>query len=190
MIGWDRLMEADANTRLTTLFEDHHAEVLAYCVRRIGYADGEDAAAEVFAVASRRADEINWQTVRPWLFGVARGVLANRRRSLSRLLRVKRKVKGLANSPADSPDEVVIRDTKAREAISALRQLRSRDREILMLSAWEELTTAEIADSLGISVAAAKKRLERAKERLAYVLQASPEVLDDPGFLSGEGASQ
>jgi RNA polymerase sigma-70 factor (ECF subfamily) len=78
-------MERINSTRLTALFEKHHAEILAYCVRRIGRTEGEDAAAEVFAVASRRVDEIDWKTVRPWLFGVARGVLANRWRSQHRL---------------------------------------------------------------------------------------------------------
>jgi len=45
-------MDEDNSTKLTVLFAAHPAEVLAYCVRRIGYAEGEDAAAEVFAVAS------------------------------------------------------------------------------------------------------------------------------------------
>lgn len=157
-------MEKDSSTKLSVLFADHHAEVLAYCVRRIGHADGEDAAAEVFAVASRRVDEIDWKTVRPWLFGVARGVLANRWRSLHRLHRINRRVAAMAATPADSPDEIVIRTVEARAALNALGKLRPLDREILMLSAWEELSAADIAIALGISVDAAKKRLERAKE--------------------------
>jgi RNA polymerase sigma-70 factor, ECF subfamily len=183
-------MDQDTSTKLTTLFEAHHAEVLAYCVRRIGYAEGEDAAAEVFAVASRRVDDIDWKTVRPWLYGVARGVLANRYRSSHRLHRVTRRVTGLAIAPTDSPDEVVIRNAEARETLSALLRLRPSDREILMLYAWEELGAQDIAQSLGISVDAAKKRLERAKKRFAQVLQPTPNSLTTPGAVSENGSGQ
>lgn len=183
-------MENDDSTKLTVLFENHHAEVLAYCVRRIGYAEGEDAAAEVFAVASRRVEQIDWKTVRPWLYGVARGVLANRRRSLHRLNRMSRKVTAQAVVPADSPDDIVIRGAEARAAISALRRLGPLDREILMLSAWEGLSAPEIAASLNISVDAAKKRLERAKKRLARLLHPKSNAIEAPGAAFEEGASQ
>ena len=180
-------MDEGTSARLSRLFEAHYDEVLAYCARRIGRREAEDSAAEVFAVASRRVDEINWEPARPWLFGIARGVLANRWRSIHRLRRLSGKMAGLAAAPADSPDEVVIRDAEAREAISALRRLRPSDREILMLSAWEELTAAQIAHSLGISVAATEKRLERAKRRFAQTLHPTANAVAAPGVIVEEG---
>jgi RNA polymerase sigma factor (sigma-70 family) len=186
----DRMMEEDNSTKLHVLFEDHHAEVLAYCVRRIGHVEGEDAAAEVFAVASRRTDEIEWETVRPWLFGVARGVLANRWRSLHRWRRINLRMTAMPVGPVDSPDEIVIRTAEAREALAAIRRLRPVDREILMLSAWEELGAADIATALGISVDAAKKRLERAKGHYARLLRPAPNSLGAPGSVFDEGVSQ
>ena len=54
--------------------------------------------------------------------------------------------------------------------IGALARLRPDDREILTLSAWEELTAAQIAQRFEITVAAAEKRLTRAKARFANVL--------------------
>lgn len=183
-------MEHDHSTKLSVLFESHHAEVLAYCVRRIGYTEGEDAAAEVFVVASRRIDQIDWKTVRPWLYGVARGVLANRRRSIHRLSRTSKKMTGQAMAAADSPDDIVIRGAEAQEAIAALSKLRPMDREILMLSAWEELSAPEIAASLKISVDAAKKRLERAKKRLASLVNPIPDPVDTDQTSFEEGASQ
>ena len=67
--------------KLTELYERHYDEVLGFCARRIGWTEAEEAAADVFAVAWRRLDEIEWETVRPWLFGIARRVVASRWRS-------------------------------------------------------------------------------------------------------------
>lgn len=46
---------ATADQRLTTLFDQHYDEVLAYCARRIGRNEADEAAAEVFAIAWRRS---------------------------------------------------------------------------------------------------------------------------------------
>ncbi|HEU4915375.1 MAG TPA: sigma-70 family RNA polymerase sigma factor [Acidimicrobiia bacterium] len=138
--------------------------------RRIGRNEAEDAAAEVFAIASRRAKEIDLATARPCLYGIARGVLANNWRSFYRRQRIFGLIAGMAPTSEDRPDEVVVRRAEDREAIAALQQLRPIDREVLMLSAWEELTGPQIASALGISVAAAEQRLHRAKERYAHKL--------------------
>ena len=50
--------------------------------------------------------------------------------------------------------------------LEAIGRLRPVDREMLLLSAWEGLTHAEIASALGFSLAAVDKRLARAKQRL------------------------
>jgi RNA polymerase sigma factor (sigma-70 family) len=168
------MSEETGSERLSRLFASHYDEVLAYCARRVGRDEAEGAAADVFAVAARRVDEIDWSTARPWLYGVARGVLANRWRSIHRRRRLVDRVTRLARMPIDGPDQVVVRDLEARAAVQALHGLRSTDREILMLSAWEDLTGPQIANSLGISVAAAEKRLERAKRRFAVALRATP----------------
>ena len=156
---------------LGRLYELHYPEVLAYCVRRIGRNDADDAVAEVFAVAWRRHNEIEWETARPWLFGVARGVLANLRRSAHRRDRLVGKVAGLAPRLADPPDLQVVRRYEDEEVITALRRLKERDQEVLMLTAWEELTAPQIAVALGISVSAAEQRIHRAKRRLAKLLK-------------------
>ncbi|MGO4229800.1 sigma factor-like helix-turn-helix DNA-binding protein [Arthrobacter sp. YAF34] len=48
-----------------------------------------------------------------------------------------------------------------------LARLRERDREVLMLSYWDELTTAELAQTLGCSSSAAAVRLHRARRAFA-----------------------
>ena len=56
------------------------------------------------------------------------------------------------------------------ELLAALARLGPRDREALLLAAWEGLQGAELAAALGCSAAAAKVRLHRARRRLAAEL--------------------
>ena len=106
-------------------------------------------------IATRRADEIDWITVRPWLYGIARGVLANQWRSQRRRQRLLGLMAGHAPTSDDQPEEVVVRRAEDLGAIKALERMRPADRGAPMLSAWEELTGPEIAQALGLSVAAA-----------------------------------
>ena len=66
-------------------------------------------------------------------------------------------------SPSPSP-----RRLRDRAAVAdVLARLRERDREVLMLSYWDELTTAELAQTLGCSSSAAAVRLHRARRAFA-----------------------
>ena len=158
------------NREFTSLYEAHYDEVLAYCIRRIGSSDADEVAAEVFVVAWRRIDEIESETARAWLYGVARGVLANRWRSGQRRTRLVGRLAGLAAPAPVLPEDNVVRRAEDDEVINALRKLKAADREVLMLASWEELSAPEIAHAVGISVSAAEQRLHRAKKRLAKVL--------------------
>ena len=159
-----------ADARLTALYERHYNDVLGYCVRRVGRNAADEVAADVFAIAWRRIDEIEWETARPWLFGVARGVVANRWRSERRWMRLRDRLANLAVPPRDLPDEQVVRRAEVDEMLGAVRRLKARDREVLMLAGWEDLSAPEIAHALSITVAAAEQRLHRAKKRLAKIL--------------------
>ena len=165
------MTEPTDNSRLTDLFQSHYDQVLAYCARRIGRNDAEDAVSDIFLTASRRVNEIEWSTVRPWLYGIARGVLANRWRSLNRRQRALAMMAGPASTFEDGAEEVVARRDEDGEALRALKQMKAGDQEVLMLAAWEDLSGPEIARALGITVAAAEQRLHRAKKRFVRVLE-------------------
>jgi DNA-directed RNA polymerase specialized sigma24 family protein len=84
MTPGDRDERADAAARhsIEVLYQDNFAQVLAYALRRTATAeDAADVAAETFAVAWRRLDEVPaGDGARLWLYGVARHVVANQRR--------------------------------------------------------------------------------------------------------------
>jgi RNA polymerase sigma-70 factor (ECF subfamily) len=162
-------MERESGTKLAEIFSSYYEEVLAFCARRVGRSEAEDVAAEVFAVAVRRKDEIDWTTARPWLYGIARGVIANRWRTNLRRQRLLARIASFTEGTSEPAADIVVRSSEDHEALVALQRLRSNDREILMLAAWEDMSGPEIARTLGISVSAAEQRLHRAKKRYARV---------------------
>lgn len=165
---------ATSGARFSALFEHHHLEVLAYCMRRVDRSTAEDAASEVFTVAWRRIDELEWESARPWLYGIARGVLWNQQSSSRRWINLNRRTASLAPEVNAGPEVIVLQSESAREVSAALNRMSEADREILLLSVWEELTGPEIATALGIATNAVDQRLFRAKKRFAKYLKDSP----------------
>ena len=62
-------------------------------------------------------------------------------------------------------------DAEFPELHAALGALGSVDREVILLWAWEELTTSEIAQVTGLTPTAVSIRLHRAKKRIATLLE-------------------
>jgi RNA polymerase sigma factor (sigma-70 family) len=159
--------------RFETLFETHHRALLAYAARRCPtLADAEDVVAEVFMVAWRRLDEVPpGEDARPWLFGVARNTIGNQRRGLTRRTRL---VTRLEQAAERSPATVPAPTPETEPVLEALSRLSQTDQELLRLVAWEELSHAEIAEVLGISVNAVAIRLHRARARFDQALVKGP----------------
>lgn len=160
--------EADRRQRLEALFRVHAGAVHAYARRRTSATNADDAVSEVFAIACRRLEDLP-DAPRPWLLACTRRVLANQRRGARRAGALRARLAGAVapQLPAHEGDGALR---------GALNQLTERDREVLLLSAWEGLAPAELATVLGCSRGAAVTRLHRARKRLQYALGA----LEDP----------
>lgn len=153
------------------LYESHHRRVMAYLLRRADREVAFDAAEDVFLVAWRRLSEIPpGDRALPWLYGVARRVLANHRRSASRFARLTRRVATHVPDPPPGPDTEAIDHLEAEAMLAALTKLPERDQEVLRLTYWEELPHAEIAPIIGCSTEAVHVRRYRAERRLANAL--------------------
>lgn len=157
------------------LYRQHHRQVLAYCLRRTGAVDADDAVAEVFTIAwRRRSDMPRGDEELPWLYGVARNVLRHQWRSTSRFRRLTGRVVGIRQTPPPGPEQVVVEAEEYVRVRRALIQLRPGDQEVLLLAAWEGLSHAEIAAALDCSTDAVDKRLQRAKQRLRNQFESLP----------------
>jgi RNA polymerase sigma factor (sigma-70 family) len=159
--------------RFEDVYSANCGPVLAYVLRRVRSCDdAADVLAETFLVAWRRLDELPpGDAARPWLYGVARRVLANQRRgerrrsALTERLRTELTTLGLAAQPGWSQTT-----GELAEVAQAFRRLPEPDQELLALVGWEGLNANQIAAALGCSSNAARIRVHRARRKLAAEL--------------------
>lgn len=169
-----RFLRSNREEGFRDLYEANYDRVLAYSLRRAEAQDAWDAVAETWMVAWRRFDDVPSEPL-PWLFGVCRKALANKRRSSGRRSALHDRIAGTAETAhRDHAEAVGERD----RITSALGRLRQADREALLLVAWEGLKPAEAAIALGCSARTFSVRLHRAKARLARELAFSSESVE------------
>ena len=177
-------MESDAEMIAASLAGDgeafmevicrHEAAVGAYLTRRVGREVAADLLGDVWVAAleSREKYDRSFPGARPWLFGLA----------LTRLRRYWRSrpaedlvpdVTGMAAGwdPWPAVDGRV--DTRALLR-AALARLRSEEREVLTLVAWEDLSVADAARALGIPAGTAYRYLHQAR----LSLRSAPGMVD------------
>jgi RNA polymerase sigma-70 factor (ECF subfamily) len=157
------------------MFDAHRASIWSYCFRRLPGDDVQDAVADVFLHAWRRIDQAPDGDGRLlWLYGIARNVVRNARRSGTRRRRLRDRARALAGSESDDPAAQVVRRAEDQELLQAVDRLDPLARELLRLRTWEELTLAEIATVTGMSTRAVESRLARIRKRLAVMLREQP----------------
>lgn len=167
--------DQERERRFDALFESYLADMVAYCGWRAkSAADAEDAVSEVFLAAWRRLDEVpSGHEARLWLYGTARRVMANQARTGRRkaLLHVRLQAfpppEAAGHSHMDSEASSQLIEA-VREALAALRPA---DRETLLLSEWEGLTPAQIAEVMQCPAVTARGRLFRVRRRLGVALE-------------------
>lgn len=159
--------------RFQRVYTDHFDAVLGFSLRRTTRPeDAGDVVAETFLVAWRRIRHVPEEPATlPWLYGVARRVLANQRRGDSRRHRLGERLRhDLAVVVPDVSDEVVVQ----ADVAEAMSRLSPRDEEVLQLHLWEGLEPREIAEVLGLGTAVVRPRLSRARARLRALLGNDP----------------
>src|SRR5690348_12851069 len=150
--------------RFADVYASCYDRVYAYAARRLGAHAAEDVAAETFTIAWRRLEDLPAEPL-PWLYGVARNVVMRHRSGHARQDAVERALAAEPRLAATAePDE----DPALWEAWEALSE---RDREVLALIAWEELTVSDAARALGCPAAVFSVRLHRARKRLERRLE-------------------
>lgn len=160
---------AQRELRFRSLYQANYLPVQAYAVNRLGRADDvPDVVAEVFTTAWRRLSAIPPSPGdRFWLYGTARRIIARRHRSASRLHNL---LGRLAAERYPRQALAPTGDPAQDHLLAAVSELKSSQREALLLVHWEELSYAEAAEALGCSVNAVGIRVHKAKAHLRELL--------------------
>jgi RNA polymerase sigma factor (sigma-70 family) len=150
------------------LFDRHFQAVYAYSQRRVGVDLAEEVAAETFTrgFEARERYDAQHDEALPWLLGIAGNVMRRHWRSERRRLH--------AYARSSHPVPPGVDPDMAGEVISAVARLPRRQREVVLLSAWADLTYEEIARALDLPIGTVRSRLARARSRLAADASLAP----------------
>ena len=145
---------------------------VAYSVLR-NPSDAEDAVQEAFLRVLRHRETLNEvRDQRVWLIRIVWNIVLDRKRraktrpetdDVSELARV------LPAAGLSAEERAAAAQHHAR-VLACVERLPAKERQVLMLSAFEELTSVEIASVLGITESSVRSRLFRARNLMAGLL--------------------
>jgi RNA polymerase sigma-70 factor (ECF subfamily) len=158
------------------LFHRHAGEIGRYATRRVGPGVAEDIVAETFLVAFRRRDsyDLARTDARPWLYGIATNILRRHQRDEIRALRALERTgvdPVVSEGFADRVDRQVTASTTSRAMAPVLAGLDAGQRDVLLLTAWADLTLDQVAEVLDIPHGTARSRLSRARAKIRTALE-------------------
>ena len=166
--------ERDRQLRLRALV-DTHVDFVARVLRNSGtpQAEIDDEVQRTFIVAARRLDDIRLGAEKSFLFRIAYNLAAHARRTAAR-----RREVGSDQVPEQveryATPEALTDQKRMRELLDrVLDQMEEPLRATFVLHEFEEMSTAEIAEALGIPRGTVASRLRRARsefrERVAAI---------------------
>lgn len=153
------------------LYRESRDDVFAYAATLLrDSAAAEDVTASSFERAYRRRSRFDARrgSPRAWLFGIVRNAALDELRKRKRAATAP--IPGPLHEPG--PDELAERAAERDAVRAALATLSARDRELIALKYHADLSNAEIADVVGVSVSNAGTLLNRAMNKLREALDA------------------
>ncbi|CAH0166308.1 ECF RNA polymerase sigma factor SigE [Microbacterium oxydans] len=154
------------------LFDRHSRAINAFASYRIGRHAAEDVLSETFLVAFRRRADFDTgiESAAPWLFGIASRLIRRHRAVEAKHWRsFAAAVTGEEHTSDGGVDEAMARidaERKVQAMRTRIASLSPRDRETLLLYAWQGLTYEQIGEALGVPVGTVRSRLNRVRRRL------------------------
>jgi len=146
------------------LYERYYSEVYRFALFLTGDTTrAEDLAADTFVRAWTARDRIRQETVRAYLLTITRNLFRDGLRAARPHVALDERLQD--GSPM--ADARVERASALQQVRTRLRRVARGDRRALLLYVVREMSYAEIANVLGVSVAAVKSRIFRAREALA-----------------------
>ncbi len=162
---------------LTRAWATHSGELRSWLRQRVSSsAEADDLLQDLFVKALRQGEHFcDLRNARAWLFEVARNTLTDH-------LRVHRDTVEVSDDLAHSEDVVDTVDVLTDCLPRVLSELSAGDREVITLCDLQGMAQADFAKVKGLSLSAAKSRLQRARVRLKAHMSVACQVrMDDTG---------
>jgi RNA polymerase sigma factor (sigma-70 family) len=145
--------------RAEAIYSRYAADLVRFATGLVGPCDARDVVSDAMVRCLRT---VEWDAIVDQRAYLYRAVL-NEARSLQRGVRRRRaREVAAARSSNLAPTSPELRP----EVLDAVRKLSVRQRAVIVLSYWQDLSPAEVAERLGISEGAVRRHLARARERL------------------------
>jgi RNA polymerase sigma-70 factor (ECF subfamily) len=158
--------------RFDALVSRYRRPLLSFFQRRaVGVEDAEDLTQEVFMRLSRRFARLHWGNPDGLIFTVAANALIDHERH-ERSRRRSHHVEVDPALPTDEPsaEAALSGRERLRSLVAALDTLHPNVKAVFVLCRFENLSQAEAADRLGLSVSAVEKHMMTAMARLRLAI--------------------
>jgi RNA polymerase sigma-70 factor (ECF subfamily) len=132
--------------------------------------DAQDLTSETFVRVWTAPEEPRMESVKAYLFAIARNIHNKQLRRKSRQVAFDDAMNEIPDAAA-SPAQAAVNQEELRQTLDAMQTLPELDRTVLLLRAHQELSYEDIAATTGLSVVAAKVRVFRARAKLAALLE-------------------
>ena len=160
----------DADFAVAALFQSHRLAMVRLALLLVDDLEtSEDVVQEAFAALHRRWPALAGQEA---AIGYLRSCVLNGSRSVLRRRRTARRnpQPDLAVLTAEAADGRLLLAEEHREVLDALKRLPRRQREVIVLRYWSELSEAQVAATLGISLGAVKSNAFHGRQAIAAAL--------------------
>lgn len=178
--GWmapafSSVITVDSTETITALVAEYSATLyrVAYSVMR-NSAEAEDAVQEAFLRVLKHRDKLGEiRDLRVWLVRITWNVVLDRKRRG----KTRPENDDIANfarvlpSTDRSADAEIISSQEHGRILALIDRLPAKERQALLLSAVEELSTAQIASTLGTTESSVRSRIFRARRELSALLE-------------------
>lgn len=145
------------------LYESYAGDVFRFAFWLAGEtAEAEDITSETFIRAWSRRNKIRTETLKAYLFAIARNIYLTHQRKTSRHV----VLEDIHPDPTPGPDKSIESRSELRRVRILLETMPEIDRTAFIMRVQHELPYAEIARALEISLAAAKVKVHRVRKRL------------------------
>lgn len=158
-----------------TLFDRYRAPVYNFARTMLGRMDGaDDVLQETFLAVARTAQRYQPRgRFRPWLFRITRNLCLNRIESDRLRRRVMSPGGPVPEPPAagPTPAQQAERCEQMAELRRRIAELPERQREAIVLYAFEQMSYRDIGETLGVPLNTVKTLVHRARATLAHALE-------------------